>query len=168
MTKDDQRVDPRYDRAFQRGFDGEVAEGARTSTQVRRTALVAPAPYRSSEPQPDVDDYGVRDAAPTRSAAVDDPEPTPEPVLVRSASLRDLTRNPFLVALVVLGAVMTVAGVAWANQARQLVAARGGASTELDYWFLQASVVAAPLTIIAGILILAGVLFIAAIAWSRR
>jgi hypothetical protein len=49
-----------------------------------------------------------------------------------------------------------------------LVATRGGAATDLDYWFLQASVVGAPQTIVAGIGIIAGVLFIAAIAWNKR
>jgi hypothetical protein len=41
-------------------------------------------------------------------------------------------------------------------------------ATELDYWYLQASVVGAPLTIITGIAIFAGVLFVAAAAWNRR
>jgi hypothetical protein len=95
-------------------------------------------------------------------------EPEPAPDYVSFGATRRLSRNPFLLALVVLGAAMTIGGIAWANQARLLVATRGGAATDLDYWFLQASVVAAPLTIIAGIGILAGVLFIAATAWNRR
>lgn len=165
---DDKRVDPRYDPAFQRGFEGSVTSGTRTRTAVRRPTLVSPAPYRAAEPVAIVDEKGVRDVEPTRSFALDEPEPAPDFVAEPVTSLRDLTRNPFLVTLVVLGLVMTIAGVAWANQARQLVASRGGAGTELDYWFLQASVVAAPLTIIAGIGILAGVLFIAAAAWNRH
>jgi hypothetical protein len=165
---DDKRVDPRYDPAFQRGFEGSVTSGSRTRTAVRRPALVSPAPYRSPEPEPVIDANGLQDAEPTRSGAIDEPDPAPDFVAAPVANLRDLTRNPFLVCLVVLGVVMTIAGVAWANQARQLVASRGGAGTELDYWFLQASVVAAPLTILAGIGILAGVLFIAAAAWNRR
>jgi hypothetical protein len=64
--------------------------------------------------------------------------------------------------------VMIIGGIGWANQARSIVATRGGASTDLDYWFLQASVVAAPLTILTGVGILAGVLFVAAAAWNRR
>jgi hypothetical protein len=165
---DDQRVDPRYDPAFQRGFEGTVTSGLRNRTSVRRTALVSPAPYRASTTEPAVEDYGVQDAEPTRSSAEEAPEPAPEHVPVRPATLRDLTRNPFLVTLVVLGLVMIIGGTAWANQARGLVAARGGASTDLDYWFLQASTTAAPLTILTGIGILAGVLFVAAAAWNRR
>lgn len=168
MTDGDQRVDPRYDPAFQRGFEGDVTSTIRTRTAVRRTALVSPAPFRSNEPEPEVEEYGVHDVEPTRSAVDSEPEAAPERVAVRPAGVRDLTRNPFLVILVVLGLIMIIGGGAWANQGRQLVAARGGASTELDYWFLQATVVAAPLTILAGIAILAGVLFLAAAAWNRR
>ncbi|HEX7834000.1 MAG TPA: hypothetical protein VF479_00865 [Pseudolysinimonas sp.] len=165
MTDDDQRVDPRYDPAFQRGFEGEVTSGLRSRTSVRRTALVSPAPYRSTEPEPAVEDYGVQDATQTRTGADAEPEATPDHVPARVAGVRDLRRNPFLITLVVLGAALTIAGVAWANQARQAVA---DLATELDYWYLQASTVGAPLTIIAGLGILAGVLFVAAAAWNRR
>jgi hypothetical protein len=164
---DEQRVDPRYDPAFQRGFEGEVSSAVRSRTAVRRTALVAPAPFRSAEPEPEVEENGVEDVAPTRSSADDEVEPL-ELVPVSRVNLRDFARNPFVVLLILLGGGMIVGGSVWANQGRQLVAARGGASTELDYWFLQATVVAAPLTILAGIGILAGVLFLAAGVWNRR
>ena len=173
MTEDDKRsgkrVDPRYDPAFQRGFEGSVTSGLRTRP-VQRPELVTPAPYRATEaeapPLSLVREASPREVELTRSAAVDEPEPAPD--YVAFGATRRLSRNPFLLALVVLGAAMTIGGIAWANQARLLVATRGGAATDLDYWFLQASVVAAPLTIIAGIGILAGVLFIAATAWNRR
>lgn len=170
MTDEDQRVDPRYDPAFQRGFQGSVASGMRTTAAVRRTALVSPAPYRVTqrEPEAGTPDDGIVEAETTRSAAEEEPEAAPEQVTVGPVTLRQLLRNPFLVALLVIGGAMAFGGIAWANQARMLVTARGGAATDLDYWFLQASVVGAPLTIIAGIGIVAGVLFIAAAAWNRR
>jgi hypothetical protein len=170
MTDNDQRVDPRYDPAFQRGFQGKVASGLRSSAAVRRTALVSPAPYRvnhdKQEPRPQED--GTVEAEPTRSAAEEEPAATPEHVAVAPVAMRQLLRNPFLVALLVIGGGMTFGGLGWANQARLLVTERRGAATDLDYWFLQASVVGAPLTIVAGIGIIAGVLFIAAAAWNRR
>ncbi|MCU1417718.1 MAG: hypothetical protein JWP32_1892 [Schumannella sp.] len=174
MPEDEKRVDPRYDPAFQRGFEGAVTSGLR-SHSVQRAALVTPAPYRApaadAAEESRAGDRQPREGQPrevelTRSAAVEEPDPAPE--YVASGAGRRLSRNPFLLALILLGAGMTVGGIAWANQARMLVATRGGAATDLDYWFLQASVVAAPLTIIAGIGILAGVLFIAATAWNRR
>jgi len=159
---DEQRVDPRYDPAFQRGFEGSVTSSVRSRQAPQRDAIVTPAPFRqpeATEPQPEV--------APTRSAAVDEPEPTPEHDAVPVAARR-LTRNPYLVAVTLLGVIMVGGGAAWANQARGLVSGRGVAATDLDYWFLEATVVGAPLTIVAGILILAGVLFMAATAWNRR
>jgi len=165
MTDDDQRVDPRYDPAFQRGFEGQVTSGMRTRTSVRRSALVSPAPYRSGEPEPDVEEYGVQEAGETRTGAEAEPEPAPDYVVVPRAGGRDPRRNPFLITLVVLGAALMIGGVAWANQVRQIVV---DLATELDYWFLQVSVVGAPLTILTGIGVLAGVLFFLASAWSRR
>jgi hypothetical protein len=165
MTDEDQRVDPRYDPAFQRGFEGQVTSGLRARTSVRRSALVSPAPYRTGEPEPEVEEYGVQEAGQTRTGAEDEPRPAPDYVTVQSVGIRHLGRNPFLIALVVLGVTLTIGGVAWANQARQTVA---DLATELDYWYLQASVVGAPLTIITGIAVLAGVLFVAAAAWNRR
>jgi hypothetical protein len=160
MTDDDKRVDPRYDAAFQRGFEGEVASGVRSRTAVRRSALVTPAPFRSGGPEPEVEE-----ATTTRTGAHAEPEPAPDYLPVRALGMRDLGRNPFLITLVALGIALTIGGIAWANQARQTVV---DLATELDYWYLQASVVGAPLTIITGIAVLAGVLFVAAAAWNRR
>ena len=164
---DEQRVDPRYDPAFQRGYEGSVSSTVRTRAAVRRDAIVSPAPFRSAEPEPVVDDQGVEAAAPVLASTDETFEPA-ELVPVNRSLAREFFRNPFVVLLILLGGGMIVGGSVWANQGRALVAARGGASTELDYWFLQATVTSAPLTILAGIGILAGVLFLAAAFWNRR
>ncbi len=122
MTDDDQRVDPRYDPAFQRGFEGEVTSGLRyphlgAALGARRARSL---PQQRAEPE--VEDYGVQEAAQTRTGADAEPEPAPEYVPVRSLGMRDLGRNPFLITLVVLGVGLTIGGIAWANQARQIVA----------------------------------------------
>jgi hypothetical protein len=135
---------------------------------------VTPAPYRATPEREgtraesagsadDADraqgDRGQADRSPsTGSEGLEHSEASPA---------RRLRRNPFLVALVVLGLGLTIGGLIWANQARLLVSGRGAAATDLDYWFLQATVTGAPLTIVAGISILAGVLFVAATAWNR-
>lgn len=164
---DEQRVDPRYDPAFQRGYEGSVSTTVRSRAAVRRDAIVSPAPYRSAESEPEIDEHGAEAAEPTLAATGETFEP-PELVPVGRGTMRDFFRNPFIVLLVLLGGGMIIGGSVWANQGRALVAARGGASTELDYWFLQATVTSAPLTILAGIGILAGVLFLAAGFWGRR
>ncbi|MGE3194528.1 MAG: hypothetical protein AB7K08_13800 [Microbacteriaceae bacterium] len=164
---DEQKVDPRYDPAFQRGYQGGVQSTVRTHAAVRRSAVVSPAPYRSVEPEPDVDEHGTEEAEPALAATDEQFEPA-HLVPVSRVTMREFVRNPFVVGLILLGGGMIIGGSLWANQGRALVSARGGASTELDYWFLQATVVSAPLTILAGIGILAGVLFLAAGVWNRR
>jgi hypothetical protein len=169
---DEQNVDPRYDPAFQRGYQGTVESTVRTHAAVRRSAVVSPAPYRPAEPGPQVDEQGVDeqgvDEAEPALAATDEQYVPAQLVPVSRVTLREFARNPFVILLILLGGGMIIGGSLWANQGRALVAARGGASTELDYWFLQATVVSAPLTILAGIGILAGVLFLAAGVWNRR
>ncbi|HWM34075.1 MAG TPA: hypothetical protein VNR36_07530 [Pseudolysinimonas sp.] len=140
-------VDPRYDPAFQRGFEGEV--------RLPETPAGAAA-------EPPADPVAPPAQHPTGPAS------PPEPPRARALPLRELARNPFLLALSTLGAVLVIGGGAWANQARKLVETRGGAATELDYWFLRTSTIAVPLMIAAGVLIIAGVLFVAAVAWNRR
>lgn len=166
MPEDDTRVDPRYDPAFQRGFDGPVASGIRPRS-VQRPALVTPAPYREAHPEPEAA-ATASPAASTPDSAATAPDRADEDDDLAAPTHRRLSRNPFLVALTILGAGMVLGGIAWASQARAIVATRGGASTDLDYWFLQASVVAAPLTVLTGVGILAGVLFVAAAAWNKR
>lgn len=178
---DEKRVDPRYDPAFQRGFEGAVTSGLRRHpAQAPDAAIVTPAPYRTAPDRtaPDRTAPGREAPLPSAAAASADEAHDPRRPVSESADAaepdtdavspaRRLSRNPFLVALVVLGLALTIGGLIWANQARLLVSGRGAAATDLDYWFLQATVTGAPLTIVAGVSILAGVLFVAATAWNR-
>lgn len=170
---DEKRIDPRYDPAFQRGFEGPVASGLRRHPGAPpSSAIVTPAPFRPPAEPGDVGAEGERprDAEPQGDGARPAPASMDRPAVddaEAAAAGRRLRRNPFLIALVVLGLALTMGGLIWANQARLLVSGRGAAATDLDYWFLQATVTGAPLTIVAGVSILAGVLFVAATAWNR-
>jgi hypothetical protein len=158
---DDKRIDPRYDPAFQRGFEGSVASGVRRHPVAPPSpAIVTPAPFRAA---PEREEPRAESGGPQ----TDEVEPGSVPSDHQVSPARRLSQNPFLISLVVLGLALTVGGLIWANQARLLVSGRGAAATDLDYWFLQATVTGAPLTIVAGISILAGVLFVAATAWNR-
>jgi len=168
MPKDDARIDPRYDPAFQRGFEGEVRSGSRAKAAVRRSAIVSPAPFREASDAVAEDEVpgDQTEARVTRSAQVNDDDDArdfaPHPV----GGIRRLTRNPFLVALAVLGTALVLVGAAWLNQVG-VVAGAATASTEGYYWFLQASIFAAPLTIAIGLGIWVTLLFMLARAWNR-
>lgn len=165
MTDAQRKLDPRYDPAFQPGYTGPVVSARRgpgSRVSVPAPDAVAPDAEGATVAQGAPGSSAERGAAAPEPVAADADAPAPA-----RESLRELLRNPFLVALTVLGAVLLIAGIAWAERARQLVETRGVASTELDYWFLQTTVVGAPLTVIAGLGVLAGVLFSAARAWER-
>lgn len=161
---DEKRVDPRYDPAFQRGFEGSVTSALRKPpAAVQRSSIVTPAAFRGATAAPEAAPREVEPETEARVTAV--ASSAPEPAAIPD---RRLSRNPFVVALVVLGLGMVAGGAVWANQARMLVGSRGGAATDLDYWFLQATVIGAPGMIVTGLAILAGVLFVAATVWNRR
>jgi hypothetical protein len=170
MDEDDGRIDPRYDPAFQRGFEGEVKSGPRGRTAVRRSAIVAPAPFREAAdavaedqiPVGQVEARVTRSATPA-SADDDDSRHFARPAM---GMARRMMRNPFMIALAVLGTVLVAIGIAWLNQIG-VVTGVAGASTEGDYWFLEASVFGAPLTIALGVAIWTGLLFMFARAWNR-
>ncbi len=170
---DDKRVDPRYDPAFQRGFDGEVTTGSRQRTAVRRTALVAPAPYREASDAVPEDELtpGVVEASITRSAAPARADDTVESVTAdsyeRGTELRRTVRNPFHIGLAVLGAVLIIGGVAALNTLYSTVSATGGAGSDTDYWVFQTVLIAAPLAVALGVGIWSVLLFLLARAWQR-
>jgi hypothetical protein len=165
---DDRRVDPRYDPAFQRGFDGTVTSRLRSRpVSAPPSDLVTPAPFRAAPKRDELREASEPASTDPVEAGFRPAEPG-DASDAASGAQRRLSRNPFLIALVLLGSGLTLGGLGWANYARMLVSGRGVAATDLDYWFLQATVSGAPLTIIVGISILAGVLFVAASAWNRR
>ncbi len=178
MPDDDARIDPRYDPAFQRGFDGEVVSGQRgRSAGVLRSAVTAPAPYRTPiDAVPDGDEpVGLSEAPVTRATrlsttggadgAADDGYDADDDAIYRHRGARGLLRNPFVIALMALDAALLISGVAWFAGSRALVS--GNVTSELDYWLLQTSVVGAPIVVAAGALVLAGLLALFARAWQR-
>lgn len=183
MPDDDARIDPRYDPAFQRGFDGEVVSGQRgRSAGVLRSAVTSPAPYRARpDSVPDGDEpAGLVEAPVTRAtrlassgqAPSDDAEQSSgydteydDDTIYRPSGVRGMLRNPFVIALIVLDALLIVSGIAWFGGSRALVS--GNVTSELDYWLLQTSVVGAPIVVAAGALVLAGLLALFARAWQR-
>ena len=172
MTDDDgAAIDPRYDPAFQRGFDGEVATGPRGQSTLRRTAAVNPAPARL--PVQRVEEF--------EPAAVEQPEhlptlaPAPEvagaPILeaatVSVTTPRELARNPFMIALAALGAVLIFAGAIWAYEGFATIVKNGGTRNEVEFWAAQTMSFGAPLAIVVGLGIAAVLLVLFGRSWQR-
>jgi len=181
MADDPNRIDPRYDPVFQRGFDGDVRTQPRAESALRRTAVVSPTPERSAIATP----VPAPVTAPTADPAEDAvPVPTAaEPVGAAAAagragetvviaaepaaSARDLTRNPFYLAVAALAVLLIVGGAVWLNQGFAAIA-DGRAASDVGFYAASTMAVGAPLLMGIGILIVAGLLFVLARGWRPR
>lgn len=152
-------VDPRFDPAYQRGYDGEV------TTQRRRPPLGVP----SVTPAARVGAVPVAPAAPVAPAVAVEPAPTPAPsfaapVAEEPADSPRARANPFLISLAVLG-VVVLAGGAWLTQFVLEGVGEDFGSTQ--YYTLQFASFAAPIALGVGVLMIGGVLAILAARWRR-
>jgi hypothetical protein len=185
-TKGDEgaAIDPRYDRAFQRGFEGEVTTGPRGQSTLRRTAAVNPAPARMPA---QVVDRDVDRVAPVEPAPAGQPAPSrtapesgqgttsdaatvalpadsaPEPV----TSPRDMVRNPFIIALAALGALLILVGSIWAYEGFAAIVKNGGTRNEVEFWAAQTMSFGAPLAIVVGLGVVAVLLVLFGRSYQR-
>jgi hypothetical protein len=170
-------IDPRYDPAFQRGFEGEVATGPRGQSTLRRTAAVNPAPARMpAQPAQPVDRI-----EPMAPAAVENAEPLPTlaaggdavaPSAVDAASQpvttpRELIRNPFIIALAALAALLILVGAIWAYEGFAAIVKNGGTRNEVEFWAAQTMSFGAPLAIVVGLGVAAVLLVLFGRSWQR-
>jgi len=171
MAEDEpNRVDPRYDPAFQRGYEGDVRMGQRGESALRRTAVVSSAPVRAAAAATPVAPV----PATTSDLPVDPPVPAGEPaaaaaheptLMAEPASARDATRNPFYLAAAALAVLLIVGGAVWLNQGFAAIA-DDRTSTTVGYYAAMAMSFGAPLFIGIGILII--LLFVLARGWRPR
>jgi hypothetical protein len=164
-------IDPRYDPAFQRGFDGEVATGPRGQSTLRRTAAVNPAPARMpAQPAEKVPQTAVEEPEPLPalspiSEAAGAPHTDVAPVAVTTP--RELIRNPFMIALAALGALLILVGAIWAYEGFAAIVKNGGTRNEVEFWAAQTMSFGAPLAIVVGVGIAAVLLVLFGRAWQR-
>lgn len=165
-------IDPRYDPAFQRGFEGEVTTAPRGQSTLRRTAAVNPAPARPvaqqleespraadvATPRPPVEELAEAKADADAAAPVA-PSPTATP--------RELARNPFVIALAALAVVLVIGGAIWAYEGFATIVRNGGTRNEVEYWAAQTMSFGAPLTIIVGVAVVAALLVLFGRSWQR-
>jgi hypothetical protein len=172
----DDGYDPRFDPAFQRGFEGDAAVPTRQTP-----ARPAPTQERIASPAPDAPSRQharVFAEAQTRSFGDDlrpsrqRPEPDPDEPFDRDPRnhpedlpLR-LRGNPFLIAVLVLAGALIGAGLligsridAWYDDVRP-----GG----IGYNVLNMLVWGAPLAITLGVATIIGTLFLFAVRWQGR
>lgn len=184
----DGQIDPRYDRAFQRGFDGEVQTAPRGQSTLRRTAALNPTPQRSSasDPsmtssipvaQPTITPSGTSPSGPVPSGTIDsghdvasrhDAETAAARApVVHSATSRELTRNPFVIALALVAAALILGGAIWAYEGFASIVKNGGTRNEVEFWAAQTMSFGAPLAVIVGLGIVAVLLVLFAGSWRR-
>lgn len=170
-------IDPRFDPAFQRGYDGSVVTGSRADAAARRSApYVASALQRpvaeaaNTERAPRPPAAPPAGPAPLASEADAETPPASAPVVVQVAApvLRAPWMNPFVVAVTVLGIVVLALGIWLMQETYRVFAADNGFQSQVDYWFQNVSIVGGPLAVAVGVLILSGVLFVCASYWARR
>lgn len=181
-------IDPRYDPAFQRGYDGTVATGSRSEAATRRTtphvtsALQRSASSRSAPPagvQPATGQSGpvsadrpARDAEGAAPAQADTDAAAaasaPTVVHVAAPTSRAPWTNPFAIIVTLVGIGVLGTGVWLLQETFQLTQSEDGFQTQTDYWFLQWGMIAAPIFVSLGIAILVAVLVMCAVYWGRR
>lgn len=163
MSDDRARLDPRFDPAFQRGFDGVMPSGSGSTpppSTVAPSSPVAPTPPSTPEPR-----ALPREEAPLPAAA---PASAPRTLLTPDAFVADEPRrvNPWLIALGAVSVVLTLGGLLLITRLRDLFADTQN-SAEFDYVVLQSLIIGAPILVGLGLATGIGLLFVLAVRRSR-
>ena len=159
MSDDDTaaRIDPRFDPAFQRGFEGAV-------TTTRRRSLPGVPPVLPAQQQI----VPPRAATPAPApAVVAAPSTVADPVEEEVEEPPARGMNPFVVGLWVVAAVLVLVGGYLAQWVRTTFLT-DSVSTNIDYVTVEIVKYGAPLLIALGLATAIGLLFLHAVAWRKR
>jgi hypothetical protein len=171
--------DPRFDPAFQRGFDGPVgrrsAAGAEASTGYLRSTRPATvqAPAALNQPLEPARQQEWENFLDAGKSGGQDQTRTSSEVATASAFVDDEPlettrgRNPFLIVLLIISVVLIGGGVGGLQWLRAKFLAPDIA-TDLDFVTLQASTVGAAIVVGLGLATAIGVLFVYAVRWRGR
>ncbi|MEP6481918.1 MAG: hypothetical protein ABJA94_07925 [Rhodoglobus sp.] len=146
---DDRDFDPRFDPAYQRGYEGVVDAPAKARPAPAKSTSTIDFPPASPSTSPPETQPRQRESIAS----------TPEPKARRRA-------NPFLITLLVLSATLIIGGLYLVVRMRHLFADTQS-STDFDFVTLQVLIGVTPVAIGLGVAIAIGVLFIYAIRWGR-
>jgi hypothetical protein len=183
MAKDSKSdIDPRFDPAFQRGFDPSIPiEKFVPPRQPRRSASppveiapaapsaapVAPAP--ASVPTPPVAAEAKPAAAPetAQAVSVDGDTTVVVAVVAEEATESSAVRNPFLLFLGIIAVALIAVGV-WLFVRSGDAFNTSQVRSQGDYMSLTATINMAPFIALLGAATAIGVLFVFAARWKRR
>jgi hypothetical protein len=177
------RIDPRFDPAFQRGFDPStqvdervpIAEPRRAPLSGSSAVSGAPTPIAApakiiplqAPPRPPVAQRSTPSAATTPATSDDvvrlDESTEPEDVTDDA----NPTRNPFLLALGIIAVVLVAVGIWLFDQTGDAFNSREVRS-QGDYMTLVATIQMAPFIALLGGATAIGVIFMFAAKWRRR
>jgi len=157
MSDDASKFDPRFDPAFQRGYDGPTTSVPREKLQ----------PTTAVTPQPAATVDAAVAADPTVAVASANQRMVIEPTEILDEEPPARRVNPFLIALLAAGVLLIGGGLYLVSRLGDLFA-NPSESSQYDYITLQAMTIAAPMLIVLGIATGVGVLFIYAARWGRN
>jgi len=177
-------IDPRYDPAFQRGFDASrtgapdaaVAAAPRVTSALQRpvAAAAAPAQVTSAERAERAERHASADAGATLATGAGDAAPHPGSATAASGAhapqpaLRPPWTNPFAIVVAIVGIAVLATGVWMLQETHRLVESGEAFQTQVDFWFQQWAMVAGPVFTGLGVAILVAVLMLCAVYWGRR
>lgn len=171
-------IDPRYDPAFQRGYDGSRAarpDASHRGTPQVTSALQPPAPAATGRAAEEHAHAAGASATPGARGTPGDPggvgAPAKSAATVNQAAappLRPPWTNPFTVLVTVIGIAVLGTGVWILQETLALAQDELRITSQSMYWFLQWGIIASPLVLGLGVAILVAVLIMCAGYWSRR
>jgi hypothetical protein len=139
MSNERSTFDPRFDPAFQRGFDGEV-ESILTE--------------RSSEP-------AIIEPVLSSPAVTE-----PQLIEISEPDARGRRINPYLIALGAVSVVLIAGGLYLVSRLREFFDS-SQTTSDFDFVTLQVLLYAAPLIVVLGVATAIGMVFLAAVRWER-
>jgi hypothetical protein len=149
-------IDPRFDPAFQRGFEGAV-----TTTRRRPTIGTPPVlPAQATAARPVISAPSAPEpAAPQQESVLEETE------VEADEPIRGV--NPFVIVLWVVAVLLVIAGAYLTMWARTTFLT-DSLSTNIDYVTIQIITYGSPLLVVLGLATGIGLMFLHAIAWKKR
>ena len=166
MSDDASKFDPRFDPAFQRGYDGPVQPSMRRRPRVESPPepIGLPPQYSAVERPMVADQLGEYQRR--QDVAAGEVRPAREPSGAEDEMIPH-GKNPYLAVLTGIGIALVVANLVLIMNIESFIPTDLGPGSQLPYYYVQMIMTGAPLLICLGLATLIGVLFVYAARWKR-